>query len=540
MLSSIQRLCVVLAIVALAHDPVHGDTSSSRCLVRFLDGCAADPHLVELEDDFGAEYDAAVASLSASEEHRCLARSKEYFNQCVNQQHQQVMATYTPSGAATVFPADEAVEEAIKLLDSPGRDTSAAADVPLLLFPQCKVDGFWSTHGQISNYVYVARLLLKAGVDFQFVVPDLYFWEQPKGKHSVISKAAFEKVFDIEHLERFLGAKVLSHGALLADMPENRRGFKRAFFITTKLQEGQQAFGRRDLFFRCADAFKRGDLLDDGLQGVSTILAEAQTIYLSFNESAFIAELAEILTRNTHPRALFIVHGVPESIVRADHNQPFARGSRLALCSWIAASALPISSGQPLKLSAAVCTAAAFVRSLWNISAQDSWIHLHVRRGNTYNLPGVTASQMTDAEIDFAVERAMYNEPGCLSTLETEHKTLVMSSIDALGDAIMLQTLHPRLHVRLFEHVLWDVLAAQGIAGWTGEQILRDLVEVQMMRDAGVFIGSKSRMSEVQLEWRARERGCNKACNIHGQPCLNRLDDYHRREGTQRLGCLET
>jgi hypothetical protein len=40
-------------------------------------------------------------------EERCLTRSKEYFEWCANRMHQQITATYTPTGAMSVFPSDE-------------------------------------------------------------------------------------------------------------------------------------------------------------------------------------------------------------------------------------------------------------------------------------------------------------------------------------------------------------------------------------------------------------------------------------------------
>ena len=529
---NIQRVLSVLKIllvVALAH----GLSVRSRCVVQHLDGCSSDRSapVVQVDDKLAAEYDESVASPLSLEEYECLARSKERFEECANQQHQQIMATFTPTGASSVFPADEIVEEAIGLLDSSRR--SPAAGIPLLLFPQCKIDGFWSNHGLVLKYVYVARMLVKAGVEFRFVVPDLYFWEQPAGVHDQISNQSFEAVYDLEHFAQFLGAQVVSQGALDA---ETGRMYTHVFFVTTKATKEDEVLinERGDLFERCAGP--------EDLQGVAEILPSAEEISFSFNSRDFIAELAELLTRKTHQRPLFVVHGVPKSIVHeaaaSVDARPYANSNVTSVLNVLHNNSVPA-----LKLSATVRDAALFIRSLWNISAADSWVHLHIRRGVTPNLPGWQLGQMSEAEIEFALKRAFHEVPHCLSTQAPgypPHATVVVSSIKALSDAILIQTLYPHVQVRVFDSVLWGALSAQGIKGWTGAQILRDLVEVQMMRDAGVFIGSTSSMSREESTWRALTRGRDKDCNINGQPCFGRHPDYHKLGGTQRLSCLNS
>ena len=146
--------------------------------------------------------------------------------------------------------------------------------------------------------------------------------------------------------------------------------------------------------------------------------------------------------------------------------------------------------------------------------------------------------------LEFALERAFHEVPGCLSgRAPGAPAVVVVSSVRAIPDAIFIQTLYPEVEVRLFDEVLWDTVQAHGIPGWTGEQIFRDLVEVQMMRDAGVFIGSRSCMSEEQFHWRALTRGDQRrpalqTCNINGQPCFRRRADYHLLLGAERLSCL--
>ena len=131
--------------------------------------------------------------------------------------------------ASSVFPAE-----------APMRESSS---IPSLLFPQCKVDGFWSNHALILTYIYVARMLVQSGVEFKFVVPDLYFHEQPNGILSKIGNQSFGAVYDIEHLERFLGVQAVNQGAI-----------ERSFFVTTRPSEGDKRLinERGDIFHRCA------------------------------------------------------------------------------------------------------------------------------------------------------------------------------------------------------------------------------------------------------------------------------------------------
>ena len=499
----------LLLLAALAH---------GKCVVRFLDGCSLDANI--------------TTSISAADDERgCLARAQEGFHLCGNQRHQQVLATFLPTGATSVFPADDEVEEAILRLDSLAGDRAVAHarrhhGLPLLLFPQCKIDGFWSNHRLLQIFVYAARTLLRAGVQFRFVVPDLHFWEQPAGVHSKISSAPFEKVYDIEHFQRFLGAQVIGQSSV--DATEGGRPFQRAFFVTTRRPLALHDQG--DLFDRCAGA--------EGLQGISTVLPSAQSVFFDFNTRTWIEELAALMTGagRTAPASLFIIHGVPRSVVNeasaAGQSEP--RGDDgLSPFNLLHNHSVP-----GLQLAATVRNAAAFVRALWNISAEGSWVHLHVRRGITPNLPGWHLGQMSLAEIEFALERAFHEASDCLHAHLPGRTTVVVSSIQAVSVAIHIQTLYPGIAVRVFDASVWDALSASAIDGWQDQQISRDLVEVQMMRDAGVLIGSRSSMSEQQFWWRALTRGGSRACNINGQPCFARRPDYHNLEGTQRLACL--
>ena len=66
-----------------------------KCMINFIDGCRAHPSYGGLADDSAAAYNHMGVGKS---EERCLARSKEYFEWCANDLHQQIMATYIPTG----------------------------------------------------------------------------------------------------------------------------------------------------------------------------------------------------------------------------------------------------------------------------------------------------------------------------------------------------------------------------------------------------------------------------------------------------------
>ena len=83
----------LLLLAALAH---------GKCVVRFLDGCSLDANI--------------TTSISAADNERgCLARAQERFHSCENQRHQQVLATFLPTGATSVYPAHDELEEAVRL-----------------------------------------------------------------------------------------------------------------------------------------------------------------------------------------------------------------------------------------------------------------------------------------------------------------------------------------------------------------------------------------------------------------------------------------
>ena len=125
-------------------------------MINFLDGCRLHPSYAGLADDSAAAYNHMGVGAS---EGRCLARSKEYFEWCGNELHQQIMATYIPTGEVklpacrmpcvadvmrlkwlpralsqgSVFPSDDVVEQAIERLSAaapPAAPPPAPAPAP--------------------------------------------------------------------------------------------------------------------------------------------------------------------------------------------------------------------------------------------------------------------------------------------------------------------------------------------------------------------------------------------------------------------------
>ena len=75
---------VVLSAFAPAASP---QAARERCMINFLDGCKLHRSYAGLADDSAAAYDHMGVGQS---EERCLARSREYFEWCGNELHQQV------------------------------------------------------------------------------------------------------------------------------------------------------------------------------------------------------------------------------------------------------------------------------------------------------------------------------------------------------------------------------------------------------------------------------------------------------------------
>lgn len=95
----------IVSLQALPAPPRDAYTSPQRhpeegnCVISVLDDCLAHPSAI------GLIHDKYMGSDQSEE--RCLARSQEYFEWCANQMHQQITATYTPTGAMSVFPLDQ-------------------------------------------------------------------------------------------------------------------------------------------------------------------------------------------------------------------------------------------------------------------------------------------------------------------------------------------------------------------------------------------------------------------------------------------------
>ena len=61
-------------------------------------------------------------------EERCLARAREYSEWCGNKMYQQIIATFTPTGATRAYPPDDVVEAASRAAEGAGGD--ALGDSP--------------------------------------------------------------------------------------------------------------------------------------------------------------------------------------------------------------------------------------------------------------------------------------------------------------------------------------------------------------------------------------------------------------------------
>jgi hypothetical protein len=114
--------------------------------------------------------------------------------------------------------------------------------------------------------------------------------------------------------------------------------------------------------------------------------------------------------------------------------------------------------------------------------------------------------------------------------------TIVLSSTDASMDASFIGKCFRGFYVHVFDSQIWIAVAQRFPEFDTSQQILKDLVEIQMMRDASIFIGSKSSMSLNVFKWRAIVRK-EFACNVYSQPC-ERMPNYRDLHDRARLSCL--
>ena len=65
-------------------------------------------------------------------EERCLARAREYSEWCGNKMYQQIIATFTPTGATRAYPPDDVVEAASRAAEGAGGD-ALADELPVLV-----------------------------------------------------------------------------------------------------------------------------------------------------------------------------------------------------------------------------------------------------------------------------------------------------------------------------------------------------------------------------------------------------------------------
>lgn len=96
--------CVVVLVSSLvSHGSLtHGSLQErEKCMIDFLDGCRLQLTNKALEDEYAAAYNHMDVGAS---EGRCLARPKEIFEWCGNELHQQIMATYIPTGEVFKVP----------------------------------------------------------------------------------------------------------------------------------------------------------------------------------------------------------------------------------------------------------------------------------------------------------------------------------------------------------------------------------------------------------------------------------------------------
>jgi hypothetical protein len=71
------------------------------CFITYIDGCAGDPALQGMMDDIPDAYQKLHVGIDES---KCLARAHQIFEWCANEGHQQIAATFVPTGAEQVYP----------------------------------------------------------------------------------------------------------------------------------------------------------------------------------------------------------------------------------------------------------------------------------------------------------------------------------------------------------------------------------------------------------------------------------------------------
>jgi len=136
-----------------------------KCMITILDNCAVSQHLVGMINDVEVAY---ITMGVGRSEKRCLARAQDWFNYCSNSAHEQIIATYTPTGASRAYPADDDVEQVVR----------RRAEALYLAGSQCAIEALESTQGLLHQQSWSPR----NGVTFvDGEIPDIIVLLQTAG-----------------------------------------------------------------------------------------------------------------------------------------------------------------------------------------------------------------------------------------------------------------------------------------------------------------------------------------------------------------------
>jgi hypothetical protein len=387
--------------------------------------------------------------------------------------------------------------------------------LPIVVFTQSHVDGFWSSARFVFLSFWLAQQIRKK-VEFDLGLPILAYKEH--GEFST-AFAEFSTLFDIDHLARTLHVNT----TMMNRFQEMNRSLGVRVWMTEK-----EAF-----LFR-----KNGQPHLTGFRSPSLCPANTTKLVdvVVGKPPQKSSRSADVLQRNigvvqSNPGAKIVFVGPPVSF---EGVQPFGKvrhflNGTSPLPSNIQAT---FEAAYLFRFSRPIQKAATFVLREWGIE-KSNFMAIHIRRGNTYAIEG-QAGQVTLQELMYVFKRAV-NTSGCnypsaivLSALRNS----VKAEIEAFKKDF------PHIRIFHFDKSLQDKV--KNISGLKDcGSICLDLVEMAVWLKAGSFIGTKSTMSEFAFLMRMQQRGLAQKdhCSFDAQPCFSPDKSYYRLSPSERIAC---
>jgi hypothetical protein len=187
----------------------------------------------------------------------------------------------------------------------------------------------------------------------------------------------------------------------------------------------------------------------------------------------------------------------------------------------------PPSSPRPpsntLKFAPRIQTAAHILMSRWNLEVGRNWAAVHVRSGAAYT--GNLSNIVRVEEVLHAIYKTHQTSGACrASPLDAIILSITTQQDKVSWKRALERELKIPVHVFNFSGAHADLVpnSASSEEG-NYHTIMQDLIEMQIWRDAPVFIGCRSTMDEFMFLLRSNDER-KRSCSVTSQPCFCQHD----------------